>query len=82
MGGEESKLDVESFRKTATFDVLRGRVPTKALLFQEAAIAKEKGHRSIKVLTSGPQALVDGVLAESRAVDWQLFDTEEFSFEF
>lgn len=52
------------------------------MLVQEAELAKKKGHRSVKVLTSGPQALVDGVLAEARAVDWQLFDTEEFSFEF
>lgn len=74
--------DVESSSTTATFDVHRGRVPTKTLLLQEARIAEEKGYRSIKVLTSGPQPLVDGVLAESRAVNWKLFDAEEFSFEF
>lgn len=81
--GGESKLDgLESSSTTATYEVRRGRVPAKALFAQEAQLAKKKGHRSVKVLTSGPQALVDGVLVEARAVDWQLFDTEEFSFEF
>lgn len=58
------------------------RVPTKELLVEEAELAKKNGHHSVKVLTSGPQALVDGVLTDARAVDWQLFDTEEFSFAF
>ena len=81
--GGESKLDtLESPSTTATYEVLRGRVPAKALLEEEADLAKKKGHRSVKVLTSGPQALVDGVLTEARAVDWRLFDAEEFSFEF
>lgn len=81
--GGESKLDtLESSATTAIYEVRRNRVPTKDLLVQEAELAKKKGHRSVKVLTSGPQALVDGVLADARAVDWQLFDTEEFSFEF
>ena len=80
---DESKQDaLESSATTATYDVLRQRVPSRALLVQEAEFAKKKGHRSVKVLTSGPQALVDGVLADARAVDWQLFDAEEFSFEF
>lgn len=80
---DESKQDaLESSATTATYDVLRQRVPTRALLVQEAELAKKKGHRSVKVLTSGPQALVDGVLADARAVDWQLFDTEELSYEF
>ncbi|CAM9564012.1 unnamed protein product [Ectocarpus fasciculatus] len=67
---------------TATYKVLRQRVPTKALLVREVELAKKKGHRSVKVLTSGPQALVDGVLADACTVDWQLFDTEELSYEF
>ncbi|CAM9758656.1 unnamed protein product [Ectocarpus sp. 12 AP-2014] len=80
---DESKQDaLESSATTATYDVLRRRVPTRALLVQEAELAKKKGHRSVKVLTSGPSALVDGVLADARAVDWQLFDTEELSYEF
>ena len=82
VGGESKQDALESSSTTATYEVRRHRVPTKDLLIQEAELAKKKGHRSIKVLTSGPQALVDGVLTEARAVDWQLFDTEEFSFEF
>ncbi|CAM9591145.1 unnamed protein product [Ectocarpus sp. 4 AP-2014] len=80
---DESKQDaLESSATTATYDVLQQRVPTRALLVQEAELAKKKGHRSVKVLTSGPQALVDGVLADARAVGWRLFDTEELSYEF
>ncbi|CBN80509.1 ferric reductase [Ectocarpus siliculosus] len=78
----EPKQDALESSATTAYDVLRQRVPTRALLVQEAELAKKKGHRSVKVLTSGPQALVDGVLADARAVDWQLFDTEELSYQF
>lgn len=48
--GGESKLDaLESSSTTATYEVRRHRVPTKALLVQEAEFAKKKGHRSVKV---------------------------------
>lgn len=64
------------------FQVSRGRVPAKALFSQEALLARKKGFSVVKVLTSGPRVLVDSVLTESRAVDWELFDTEEYSFVF
>lgn len=66
----------------ATYEVQRGRVPTSSLLIQEAELAKKRRYESVKVLTSGPNSLVDQVLTDSRAIDWQLFDTEAFSFEF
>lgn len=67
---------------SVTYDVKPGRVPTQALLTQEAELAKKNNASSVRVLTSGPNSLVDGVLAESRSIDWKLFDTEAFSFEF
>eukprot|EP00752_Nemacystus_decipiens_P008264 g7389.t2 len=89
---EESKMDVESTQLAGgvgsdagggvTFGVKSGRVPTEALLAEEADLAKKKGYYKVKVLTSGPSSLVDGVLAGARAFDWQLFDAEAFSFEF
>lgn len=57
-------------------------MPANELFSQEAVLAHKKGLSVVKVLTSGPHALVDSVLTQSRAVDWKLFDTEEFSFEF
>lgn len=57
-------------------------MPTEALLIEEAELAKKSGYNKVKVLTSGPNALVDGVLTGAHAVDWQLFDAEAFSFEF
>lgn len=75
-----------------TYEVKPGRVPTEALLRREAEMAKSKKvdafdgegqrHYCIKVLTSGPNSLVNKVLDESHAIDWQLFDAEAFSFEF
>ena len=81
---EESKLDLEasSTSGSVTYDVRRGRVPTAELLANEAELAKKNGAEKVKVLTSGPNSLVDGVLANSRSIDWKLFDTEAFSFEF
>lgn len=81
---EESKMDLEasSTSGSVTYDVRRGRVPTAELLANEAELAKKSGAQKVKVLTSGPNSLVDGVLANSRAIDWQLFDTEAYSFEF
>lgn len=67
---------------SVTFEVKRGRVPTDALLSEEAELAKKGGYHKVKVLTSGPNSLVDGVLVGAHAVDWQLFDAEAFSFEF
>lgn len=87
-GNEESKTDLESTAvlsgvdSTVTYEVKRGRVPTEALLVQEAEAAKKSGTSRVKVLTSGPNSLVDKVLADSRSIDWQLFDAEAFSFEF
>eukprot|EP00903_Cladosiphon_okamuranus_P013765 g12813.t1 len=90
--GEESKMDLESTQLaggigsgdggSVTFEVKSGRVPTEALLAEEAELAKKSGYYKVKVLTSGPNSLVDGVLAGAHAVDWQLFDAEAFSFEF
>lgn len=57
-------------------------MPATDLFQEEAALAHKRGFSVVKVLTSGPQPLVDSVLTQSRAVDWKLFDTEEFSFEF
>lgn len=81
---EESKLDLEtlSTNSTVTYSVKRGRVPTTVLLAQEAELAKKNGTHSVKVLVSGPNSLVETVFLEARAIDWQLFDTEAFSFEF
>ena len=81
---EESKVDVEasSTGGSATYEVQRGRVPTSALLAQESDLAEKNGVSSVKVLASGPSSLVDKVLADSRDTNWQLFDTEAFSFEF
>ena len=59
-----------------------GRVPKEALLAEEADLAKKKGYRKVKVIISGPNSLVDGVLAGAHAVDWKLFDAEAFSFAF
>lgn len=81
-------MDLEATKVVAgadssvTYQVNRGRVPTEALLVQEAETAKKSGASRVKVLTSGPNSLVDKVLADSRAIDWQLFDPEAFSFEF
>lgn len=75
-------LESSSTGGSATYDVKRGRVPTADLLKQEAELAEKTGAQKIKVLTSGPNSLVDGVLANSRAIDWKLFDAEAFSFQF
>lgn len=75
-------LEASSTSGGVTYEVRRGRVPTTELLTSEAELAKKTGAEKVKVLTSGPNSLVDGVLANSRAIDWQLFDTEAFSFEF
>lgn len=88
MGGgeapEEFKVDLEDSSKASgvTYEVKRGRVPVTELLTHEAELARKSGAKKVKVLTSGPNSLVDGVLAESRAIDWKLFDAEAFSFEF
>lgn len=81
---QESKVDLEasSTSGSVTYDVRRGRVPTDELLTQESELAKKNGMQKVKVLTSGPNSLVDGVLANSRSIDWNLFDTEAYSFEF
>ncbi|CAM9627299.1 unnamed protein product [Laminaria digitata] len=81
---EESKIDVEasSMGGSATYKVQHGRVPTSALLTQESDLALKNGVHSVKVLASGPNSLVDKVLADSRSINWKLFDTEAFSFEF
>lgn len=83
-GAEESKVDLESTTMggNVNYAVGHGRVPTRQLLMQEADMAKKNGVQKVKVLVSGPNSLVDTVLAESRSVDWQLFETEAFSFEF
>lgn len=91
----EADLELSTALSSVTYEVKPGRVPTEALLRREAELAKSKKkvddvdgigggqrHYSIKVLTSGPNSLVDKVLAESHAIDWQLFDAEAFSFEF
>lgn len=67
---------------SATHEVHHGRVPTNDLFTQESDLAQKKGIRSVKVLTSGPNSLVDKVVADAREVNWKLFDTEVFSFEF
>lgn len=79
---EESKQDFEASAVTATFPVRTSRVPTAALLAEEARNAKANGWKTVKVVASGPNALIDAVVADARAIDWQLFDTEAFSFEF
>lgn len=61
---------------------MRGRVPIKTLLESEAAMAKANSESRVKVLVSGPKALVDSVMYQARAIDWRLFDTEQYSFEF
>ncbi|CAN0319680.1 unnamed protein product [Scytosiphon promiscuus] len=95
--GEESKLDADVELSTAvtavTYEVKPGRVPTEDLLSRESEMAKSRKvgedfdggrqrHYSIKVLTSGPNSLVNKVVDEAHAIDWQLFDAEAFSFEF
>ncbi len=77
-------MDLEGSSKTSgvTYEVKSGRVPIAELLTHEAELARKSGAERVKVLTSGPNSLVDGVLAEARAIDWKLFDTEAFSFEF
>ena len=77
-------MDLESSSNSGsvTYQVQRGRVPTAELLTHEANLAAKSGTQKIKVLTSGPTSMVDGVLASARAVDWKLFDAEAFSFEF
>lgn len=67
---------------SATHEVHEGRVPTDVLFAQESDLAQKKGARSVKVLTSGPNSLVDKVVADARDTNWKLFDTEVFSFEF
>ncbi|CAN0576465.1 unnamed protein product, partial [Laminaria digitata] len=81
---EESKIDLESSSMggSATYEVQKGRVPTSVLFAQESDLAQKNGVHSVKVLTSGPNSLIDKVLADSRDVNWKLFDTEVFSFEF
>ena len=81
---EESKLDLESpyMGGSATYEVQHGRVPTFALFTQESDLAEKNGLGKVKVITSGPNSLVDQVLSDSRAINWQLFDSEAFSFEF
>lgn len=81
---EESKIDVEasSVGGSAIYEVQHGRVPTRALLNQESDLALKNGVSRIKVLASGPNSLVDKVLADSRSINWKLFDTQAFSFEF
>ncbi|CAM9233399.1 unnamed protein product [Ectocarpus sp. 12 AP-2014] len=81
---EEFKMDPEasSIDGCVAYEVKRGRVPTAQLLAQEAELAQKSGAEKVKVITSGPTSMVDGVLASAREVDWKLFDTEVFSFEF
>lgn len=81
---EEVKIDLESSSMggSATHKVQHGRVPTSVLFAQESDLAQKKGLSSVKVLTSGPNSLVDKVVSDSRDVNWRLFDTEVFSFEF
>ncbi|CBJ34274.1 hypothetical protein Esi_1853_0001 [Ectocarpus siliculosus] len=81
---EEFKMDLEasSADGCVAYEVKRGRVPTAQLLAQEAELAQKSGAEKVKVITSGPTSMVDGVLASAREVDWKLFDTEVFSFEF
>lgn len=81
---EESKIDLESssMSGSANYEVQHGRVPTSALLTQESDLALQNGVSRIKVLASGPKSLVDKVLSDSRSINWKLFDTESFSFEF
>ena len=55
---------------------------TSVLFTQESDLAQKKGVRSVKVLTSGPNSLVDKVVSDARDINWKLFDTEVFSFEF
>ena len=81
---EESKVDLESSSVggSANYQVQHGRVPTHAILTQESDLALKNGVSRVKVLTSGPNSLVDKVLSDSRSINWKLFDTEAFSFEF
>lgn len=81
---EESKIDVEasSMGGSVTYEVNHGRVPTSVLLRQESDLAEKNGMNKVKILASGPNSLVDKVLADSRDINWKLFDTEAFSFEF
>lgn len=67
---------------SATYEVQLGRVPTSELFTQESDLAEKNGVSRVKVLTSGPNSLVDQVLSDSRAINWKLFDSEAFSFEF
>lgn len=79
---EEQTTSCTSRATVATYPVEQGRVPSRALLAQEALAAKERGLRKVKVLVSGPNELVDTVLSDARAIDWRLFDTQAYSFEF
>lgn len=73
---------MEASVDSATFPVKAGRIPTRAILEQEALAAEAAGLAKVKVLVSGPSLLVDSVLMETRSINWRLFDTEAFSFEF
>ena len=81
---DETKVDLESSSMggSATYEDQHGRVPTTAILTQESDLAQKNGVSSVKVLASGPSSLVDKVLSDSRSINWKLFDTEAFSFEF
>lgn len=77
--GEEGDPELSRF---ATHPVTRGRPPLRDLLQSEARMARANDIHRAKVLVSGPRPMVDDVLQAAREVDWRLFDTEAFSFEF
>lgn len=76
-------MDVnEAAERSVTYDVQRGRIPITAMLTREAEVAKQEVVHTVKILVSGPDSLVDSAMAESRKINWQLFDSEAFSFSF
>lgn len=80
--GSKDDLESSSVCGSANYHVNHGRVPTSELLTQESDLALKNGVSKVKVVTSGPNSLVDKVLSDSRSINWKLFDTEAFSFEF
>lgn len=74
--------DIEKGPSSATYHVTPGRIPTRTVLEDESELAKSSGMERVKLLVSGPGVLVESVLLEAREINWRLFDTEAFSFEF
>lgn len=79
----ESKTnDMEAFTASMSAPVTAGRTPVRDILQRANRDAEGDGIEKIKVLVSGPNALVDVVMSETRAINWKLFEAEVYSFEF